>query len=79
MANEQLRQAVMANTIENFAPVFRKQLETLFVERMAGNEQIFVKLMNDDAFRELAAGHLLQAVYAQVRATQQRQDLKSAC
>ncbi|WP_306547881.1 type I restriction endonuclease subunit R [Desulfobulbus sp.] len=79
VANEQLRQAVMANTIENFAPVFRKQLETLFVERMAGNEEIFVKLMNDDAFRELAAGHLLQAVYAQVRATQQRQDLKSAC
>ena len=68
VANEQLRQAVMANTIENFEPVFNKQLENLFVERMAGNEEIFVKLMNDDAFRELAAGYLMQAVYAQIRA-----------
>jgi type I restriction enzyme R subunit len=67
VANEQLRQAVMANTMENFKPVFNKQLENLFVERMAGNEEIFVKLMNDDAFRELAASHLMQAVYAQIR------------
>lgn len=71
VANEQLRQAVMANTIENFKPVFNKQLENLFVERMSGNEEIFVKLMNDDAFRAIAAGHLMQAVYAQVRATAQ--------
>lgn len=69
VANEILRQAVMANTIENFEPVFNKQLGNLFLERMAGNEEIFVKLMNDDAFRELAAGHLLQAVYAQIRAS----------
>lgn len=68
VANEQLRQAVMANTMENFKPVFNKQLENLFVERMVGNEEIFVKLMNDDAFREIAASHLMQAVYAQIRA-----------
>ena len=67
VANELLRQAVMANTMENFKPVFNKQLENLFVERMTGNEEIFVKLMNDDAFREIAASHLMQAVYAQVR------------
>ena len=67
VANEQLRQAVMANTMENFKPVFNKQLENMFVERMAGNEEIFVKLMNDDAFREIAASHLMQAVYAQIR------------
>ncbi len=68
MANEQLRQAVMANSIENFAPVFNKQLENLFVERMDGNEEIFVRLMNDEAFRDVAAGHLMRAVYQQVRA-----------
>ena len=38
VANEQLRQAVMANSLENFEPVFNKQLENLFVERMDGNE-----------------------------------------
>jgi type I restriction enzyme R subunit len=67
VANEQLRQAIMANSIENFEPVFNKQLENLFIERMDGNEEIFVRLMNDEAFRTVAAGHLMRAVYEQVR------------
>ncbi len=65
--NEQLRQAVLANTLENFEPVFNKQLENLFVERMDGNEEIFVRLTNDEAFRNIAAGHLMRAVYQQIR------------
>ncbi len=68
VANEKLRHAVMANSIENFAPVFNKQLENLFLERMDGNEGIFVRLMNDDAFRKVAANHLMREVYQQVRA-----------
>lgn len=68
VANEQLRQAVMANSIENFEPVFNKQLENLFVERMDGNEEIFVRLMNDEAFRSIAASHLMRAVYQQIKA-----------
>ncbi|MBI3147086.1 MAG: type I restriction endonuclease subunit R [Betaproteobacteria bacterium] len=68
VANEQLRQAVMANSIENFEPVFNKQLENLFIERMDGNEEIFVRLMNDEAFRSIAAGHLMRAVYQQIKA-----------
>lgn len=67
VANEQLRQAVMANSIENFEPVFNKQLENLLVERMDGNEEIFVRIMNDEAFRNVAASHLMQAVYQQIR------------
>lgn len=67
VANEQLRQAVMANTIENFEPVFNKQLENLFIERMDGNEEIFVRLMNDEAFRSVASSHLMRAVYRQIR------------
>ncbi|MBL8519203.1 MAG: type I restriction endonuclease subunit R [Betaproteobacteria bacterium] len=69
VANEQLRQAVMANTIENFEPVFNKQLENLFIERLEGNEEIFVRLMNDEAFRNVAASHLMRAVYHQIRTT----------
>ena len=67
VANEQLRRAVMANSIENFEPVFNRQLENLFLERMEGNEEIFVRLMNDEAFRNVAATHLMRAVYTQVR------------
>jgi len=70
IANEQLRQAVMANSIENFEPVFNRQLENLFLERMEGNEEIFVRLMNDEAFRSVAASHLMHAVYKQVREAQ---------
>jgi type I restriction enzyme R subunit len=70
VANEQLRQAVMANSIENFEPVFNKQLENLFIERMDGNEEIFVRLMNDEAFRNIAASHLMRAVYQQVKAAE---------
>lgn len=67
VANEQLRQAGMANSIENFEPVFNKQLENLFIERMEGNEDIFVRLMNDESFRAIAASHLMQSVYRQIR------------
>ena len=68
VANAQLRQAVMANSIENFEPVFNKQLENLIIERMDGNEEIFVRMMNDEAFKNIAASHLMKAVYQQVRA-----------
>lgn len=67
VANKKLRQAAMANTIENFEPVFNKQLENLFIERMDGNEEIFVRLMNDEAFRNIASSYLMRAVYQQVR------------
>lgn len=68
VANEQLRQAVMANSIENFEPVFNKQLENLIIERMEGNEEITVRMMNDEPFRNLAASYLMRAVYQQIRA-----------
>ena len=71
VANDQLRQAVKANSLENFEPVFNKQLEKLFVERMEGNEEIFVRLLNDQAFKNIAASHLMRAVYQQVRANGQ--------
>ena len=58
----------MANTLENFEPVFNQQLEDLLVERMDGNEEIFVRLMNDEEFRQVASAYLTRAVYEQVRA-----------
>ncbi len=67
VADEHLRQAAAANSLENFAPVFRKQLELLFVGRMDGNEGIFQRLMNDEGFRELVASYLVQVVYEEIR------------
>lgn len=67
VANEKLRQAVMANSLENFKPVFNKQLENLFIERMDGNEEIFVKLMNDESFKNVASAYLVEAVYQKIK------------
>jgi len=67
VANEQLRQAAAVNTLENFEPVFNKLLENLFLDRMEGNEEIFVRLMNDDNFRSIAANYLMRAVYQQIK------------
>jgi type I restriction enzyme R subunit len=66
VANEQLRQSAKVNSIENFEPVFKKQLENLFIERMEDNEEIFMRLMNDSSFREMAAQYLMQTVYQQI-------------
>ncbi|MCC6455467.1 MAG: hypothetical protein IT328_11025 [Caldilineaceae bacterium] len=68
VANELLSQAAEANTMENFEPIFNKQLENLFIERIDDNEEIFMRLMNDDRFREVAAKHLMRAAYEQITA-----------
>jgi type I restriction enzyme R subunit len=65
--NDKLREAAKANTLQNFNPVFEKMLEGLFIERMEGNEEIFTKLMNDDKFRDIAAGYLVKEVYNKIR------------
>lgn len=67
LESEHLRKAARANTLENFEPVFNQELESLFVERMEGNEEIFVRLMNDEGFRLVAASHLMKAVYENMR------------
>ena len=63
VANEELQEAAKANTLENFAYVFDKMLERLFVDRMDGNEEIFTRLMNDDSFRAIASKYLVKEVY----------------
>jgi type I restriction enzyme R subunit len=67
VADEELRQAATANTLDNFRYVFVKALEGLFIDRMEQNEEIFTKYMNDAAFRKLVSEHLLKQVYKQIR------------
>lgn len=70
-----LRQAAMANTVENFGYVFLKALEGLFVDRMEQNEEIAAKFMNEKDFHDAVAQHLLRQVYEQIRS----QDEPGAC
>ena len=66
-SDQTLKAAAEVNTMENFAIVFDKMLEGLFIERMEGNEAIFSKLMNDPQFRGIAAEHLLRDVYGRLK------------
>lgn len=68
MDNETLKTAAQANTLDNFKHVFERMLEGLFVDRMEGNEEIFDKVMNDKAFRDIASEHLMRKVYDKIRA-----------
>jgi type I restriction enzyme, R subunit len=63
----ELQTAAHANTMENFAYVFRRALERLFVDRMDGNEQIVRKIMSDGAFKDAAAEFLMREVYERIR------------
>jgi type I restriction enzyme R subunit len=65
--NETLKTAAQVNTLDNFKHVFDRMLEGLFVDRMEGNEEIFDRVMNDPAFRNLAAEHLVRDVYQRLR------------
>jgi type I restriction enzyme, R subunit len=67
VADETLRQAANANTIDNFRFVFSKALEGLFIDRMEQNEELFARYMNDAEFQKLVGEHLLQQVYTQIR------------
>ncbi len=70
IADEDLRQAAQANTIENFHYVFDKALESLFIDRMEQNEELFAKFMNDKVFQRIATEHLLREVHQQIREEQ---------
>lgn len=67
VADEGLRKAVAANTVDDFRYVFNKAFEGLVIDRMEGNEEIFGKLMSDNEFRKLASEHLLHKVYRAIQ------------
>jgi len=64
--NEKIRQAAEANTLSNFEPVFNQHLETLLLDRMNGNEAIFNRIMNDEAFKSFIAQKLMHQVFEKI-------------
>jgi type I restriction enzyme R subunit len=66
-SDESLREAAGANPEEKFALVFATVLESLFVERMEQNEDIFARFMNDRAFQEAVSGWLTSEVYKRLK------------
>ncbi len=71
VADESLRQAAKANTMENFGYVFLKALEGLFIDRIDQNEEMTDKFMNDRDFQDTVGRKLLVDVYNQIRNEEQ--------
>lgn len=67
IADEGLKQAAAVNPGDKFELVFKNLLETLFVERMDQNEEIFAKFMNDSAFQKLVTSWLASEAYRKLR------------
>jgi type I restriction enzyme R subunit len=63
MTDENLKQAAKVNPEDKFSLVFNNLLETLFIERMDQNEEIFARYMNDPAFQNIVAHWLAGEVY----------------
>ncbi len=64
---ESLKQAAAANPADKFRLVFGNVLETLFVERMEQNEEMFGRYMNDPAFQKVVAAWLSDQTYVKLR------------
>ncbi len=67
LADEGLQQAARANPEDKFVLVFARVLESLFVERMEQNEDIFARFTNDQGFQKLVASWLVSEVYKKLQ------------
>jgi len=68
LMHETLQQAARANPQDRFVLVLRGMLETLFIERMDQNVEIFARYMNEPAFRRTVEGWLSDQVYKRLAA-----------
>ena len=66
VADSDLRQVALANTMENFGYVFLKALEGLFIDRMEQNEEMTARFLNEPEFQEIVGKGLLKEVYDQI-------------
>lgn len=68
LSDSSLQQAAQVNPEDKFALVFNRVLESLFVDRMEQNEDIFGRFMNDPGFQTLVASWLVDEVYKRLQA-----------
>lgn len=67
VTDDNLRQAAAVNPGDKFELVFKSLLETLFVERMDQNEEIFVRYMNDVPFQKIVTAWMASEAYRRLR------------
>jgi type I restriction enzyme R subunit len=67
----ELRQAAQVNSADKFALLFRRLLESLFIERMDQNEMLFARYMNDRDFQKVVSEWLGSEVYQRLNRTEE--------
>ena len=71
LTHEGLQQAAKANPQEKFALVFASMLETLFIERMDQNVDIFSRFVADGKFRKAVSSWMAGEVYDKLQGRQE--------
>ncbi|MEI6777995.1 MAG: type I restriction endonuclease [Chloroflexales bacterium] len=67
----ELRQAAQVNSADKFALLFRRLLESLFIERMDQNEMLFARYMNDRDFQKVVSEWLGSEVYQRLNRSEE--------
>jgi hypothetical protein len=60
---DDIRLTAEANPFDKFSLGVRPQVEKLMIERMAGNDALVTRALNDVDFQEIVFGGLLQAIF----------------
>ena len=68
VADAELQQAALVNSLEGFGYVFLRDLQRRFIDRMEQNEEITARFLDDEEFQRVVGEHLMQQVYEQIRA-----------
>ena len=68
LLHETLQQAARANPQDRFVLVLRGLLESLFIERMDQNVEIFARYINEPSLRKVVDGWLSDQVYRRLSA-----------
>jgi len=64
----------LANPEEKFSLLFSSLLQTLFIERMEQNEDIFARFMNEKSFQNLVTDWISKEVYSRFRSVRNAVD-----
>ena len=65
--NDNLKEAATANNFSDFSSILAKAFESILIDRMEGNEEIFERLMGDANVRDIAVNDIAKKLYKRFR------------
>lgn len=66
MNSEDIKQKARNNTKENFRFAFKKSFMDFVIERMTSNEKFFMKILENEEFRDYIMEDMMKEVYEEV-------------